>query len=173
MTGESQRLILNFMFWVLLPVWLIAGVADYGLHRRTSIETTSGFTESKLHVLQAAQIGALLFLGLFLESTTLVLWLMVLLVIAHTLTALWDSTWTAPRRLISPLEQHVHSHLEYIPMIAVSLLVLMYWDQPSDLSLRWRNPMLPLPYLLGVLIPIFLVQGVLLAEETWRTWSRR
>jgi hypothetical protein len=58
-------------------------------------------------------------------------------------------------------------------MIAVSLLVLMYWDRPSDLSLRWRNPMPPLPYLLGALIPIFLVQGVLLAEETWRTWSRR
>ena len=173
MTAESQRLILNFMLWCLLPLWVIAGVADYSLHRRTSIETTSGFTESKLHVLEAAEVGALLFLGLFLQSTTLVLWLMVVLALAHTLSALWDSAWTAPRRLISPLEQHVHSHLEYIPLIAVSLLVLMHWGQPWDFSFRWRDPAVPLPYLLAVLLPIFLVQGVLLGEETWRTWRRR
>jgi len=169
MTGESERLIINFMLWCLLPLWVVAGVGDYLLHRRTSIETTSGLTESKLHVLQAAQIGALLFLGLFLESTTLVLALMALLVIAHTLTALWDSSWTAPRRFISPLEQHVHSHLEYIPFIATSLLILMYWDRPLDFSLRWRDPAVPLRYVLIVLIPIVLVQGVLLAEEAWRT----
>jgi hypothetical protein len=173
MTGEAHHLILNFMLWCLLPVWLVAGIADYILHRRTSIETTSGFTESRLHVLQAAQVGALLFLGLFLEITTLVLWLMVLLVVAHTLTSVWDASYSAPRRYISPLEQHVHSHLEYIPLVGVSLLVLMYWNQPLDLSLRWRQPVLPLRYLLAVLIPIFLVQGVLLGEETWRTWSRR
>ena len=173
MTGEAQHLLLNFMLWCLLPLWLIAGIADWALHRRTSIGTTSGFTESKLHVLQAAQMGALLFLGLFLESTTLVLALMVLLVVAHTLTSVWDSSYSAPRRYISPLEQHVHSHLEYIPLVAVSLLVLMYWNRSLDFTFRWREPAVPLRYVLAVLTPIFLVQGVLLGEETWRTWSRR
>jgi hypothetical protein len=173
MNGDLSPLILNFMFWVLLPLWIVAGIADYTLHRRTSIETTSGFTESTLHLVQAAQIGALVLLGLFLESTTLVLALMVLLVLAHTLTAIGDSSWSTPRRYISPLEQHVHSHLEYIPLVAVSLIVLLNWREPTDFSFRWRQPAVPLPQLLTVLISVFGLQGVLLAEETRRTWRKR
>jgi hypothetical protein len=173
MSDGLNELILKFMFWCLLPLWVIAGAADYSLHRRTSIETTSGFTESMFHVVQAAQIAVILFLGLFLESTTLVLCLMALMAIAHTLTGIWDSSYSTPRRYISALEQHVHSHLEYIPLIAVSLTVLLYWNRPFDLSLRWRDPGVQRPYLLGVLIPVFIVQGILLGEESLRTWRHR
>jgi hypothetical protein len=173
MSDGLSDLILKFMFWCLLPLWVIAGIADYGLHRRTSIETTSGFTESMFHLVQAAQIAVILFLGLFLESTTLVLCLMGLVAIAHTLTGIRDSAYSTPRRYISALEQHVHSHLEYIPLIAVSLTVLLYWSRPFDLSLRWRDPAVPCPYLLGVLIPVFIVQGILLGEESLRTWRHR
>jgi hypothetical protein len=179
MSGDLRALIPGFMLWVLLPVWLLAGIADYLLHRRTSIEQTSGVKESALHVLQAAQIAVPLFAGLFLEINSLVLGVMIVCVAAHTLTALWDATYTTPRRYISPFEQHVHSHLEYVPIIAVSLLVLLYWDEfralfgagvgAASLNLRLKDEPVPLPYVVGVLL-VFLVLGVLLAEETFRTW---
>jgi hypothetical protein len=36
---------------LLLPIWVLAGVADYLWHRRTRIETTSGTEESLTHTL--------------------------------------------------------------------------------------------------------------------------
>jgi hypothetical protein len=162
-----------------LPIWLLAGVADYWLHRRSAIEHTSGVKESALHVLQAAQIGVPLLAGLFLKINSLVLAVMIVCVIAHTLTAVWDTAYTAPRRVISPLEQHVHSHLEYIPMVAVSLVALLHWDAflgivgagatPASLSLAWKEQPIPMPYVVGTLLAVFGLQGVLLAEETLRT----
>jgi hypothetical protein len=116
-----------------------------------------------------------------LEVNALVLLVMLLCVIAHSLTALWDAQYTAPRRYISPFEQHVHSHLEYIPLVALSLLAMLYWNQftalfgagaePASFSLRLKSEPLQARYLIIVLVPVLLVQGALLAEEAFR--SRR
>jgi hypothetical protein len=181
--NELRSLVPMILFWGVLPVWLVAGFADWLLHRRSSIEHTSGFRESALHVLQAVQIGIPLMAGLFLEINSLVLAVMILAVIAHMLTALWDTLYTNPRRYISPLEQHIHSHLEYLPVIAVLLVMLLHWDAflglfgagetPASFVLRLKTEAVPLPYLLGVLIPTVLVQGGLLVEEMLRTASPR
>jgi hypothetical protein len=178
---QLRSLIGGYMLYVLLPLWFAAGVADYWCHRRTFIEKTSGARECALHVLQAAQIGIALVAGLLCEINALVLLVMLLCVIAHTLTALWDAWYTAPRRFISPFEQHVHSHLEYIPLVALSLVAMLYWNQFTALfgagddraAFKWvlkREP-LETRYLIIVLVPVLLVQGALLAEETLR--SRR
>ena len=37
------------------------------------------------------------------------------------------------RRDVSPLEQHVHSFLELVPLAAVMLLTLLYWPQVKAL----------------------------------------
>jgi hypothetical protein len=171
MSADLRELLPEFMFWVLLPIWLIAGIADYLLHRRTAIERTSGTTESWLHVLQALEIGIALLAGLFLEITYLVLAILIMCVVAHTLTALWDGTYTDKRRYISPLEQHVHSHLEYIPLVAVAIVVLLHWGtaEPSWV-LRPRQHPLPAAYTATVLISVFIVQGALLTHEAIRCW---
>jgi hypothetical protein len=176
---ELRQLIGNYMLYVLLPLWFAAGIADYWCHRRTSIETTSGVGESALHVLQAVQIGIAVLAGLFLEINALVLLIMLSCVIAHSLTALWDAQYTAPRRYISPFEQHVHSHLEYIPLVAISLLIMLYWNQFTALfaagsesgsfGLRAKSEPLDIRYPIVVLVPVLLVQGALLAEETFRS----
>ena len=180
MSGDLRSLIPCVLLWGLLPVWVLAGIADYVLHRRTSIEKTSGFGESALHVLQAAQVAVPLLAGLFLEINSLVLGVMIVCVIAHMLTALWDTTYTTPRRFISAFEQHVHSHLEYIPVVAVLLVVLLHWEAfiglfgagegSASFSLHLKSEPIPLRYVYGVLVPVFLIQGVLLAEESLRTW---
>ena len=165
-------MILAYFLWFLLPLWVLAGIADYVCHRRTALERTSGLGESELHVLQAIQIAVPLLAGLFLELDALVLTVMILSVIAHTLTALRDETYTAARRYISPLERHVHSHLEYIPIVAVSLVVMLYWRALAapSFALHPKEHPIPVSYLVAVLVPVLLVQGVLLTEETWRAW---
>jgi hypothetical protein len=174
-----RALIGNYMLYLLLPLWFAAGVADYWCHRRACIETTSGLGESALHVLQAVQIGIALIAGLLFEINALVLVIMLLCVIAHTLTALWDSHYTASRRYISPFEQHIHSHLEYIPIVAVSLVAMLYWSQfaalfgagaePASLSLHRKAEPLQTRYLIMILVPVLLVHGALLGEEAFRS----
>lgn len=183
MSQTLELLIPRFMLYVLLPVWVIAGIADYLLHRRTSIETTSGWHETRLHVLQALQIGIPLLAGLFLEINSLVIAIMMVCVLAHTLTALWDTSYTTPRRYVSPLEQHVHSHLEYVPIIALILVVFLYWNSflgiwgmapaSGSFELRWKSEPLSPGVIAAVLIPIFGVQNLLLLDEARRTWRSR
>jgi hypothetical protein len=180
MSADLRELLPAFMFWMLLPLWLVAGVSDYMLHRRTVIERTSGRGESGLHVLQAAQVGIAVLAALFLEISSFVLAILIVCVLAHTLTALWDATYTDKRRYISPVEQHVHSHLEYIPLVAVALVVLLHWDAFLGLigagaherswALRLRQNPLPAPYVVTVLVTVFIVQGALLTEEAVRCW---
>ena len=180
MSARVAELLPQFMFWVLLPLWILAGSADYLLHRKTRIEHTSGRGESWLHVLQAVQIGVALLAALFFEINSLVLGILIACVLAHTLTALWDATYTEKRRYISPLEQHVHSHLEYIPLVAVAIVVLLHWEVFLGLvgagpherawELHLKEHPLPAAYVAAVLITVFLVQGALLTEEAARCW---
>ncbi|MFL6606531.1 MAG: diguanylate cyclase [Steroidobacteraceae bacterium] len=173
----------QFLLYFLLPLWLAAGVSDYLCHRRTHIEQTSGMGEAVLHVLQAVEVGIPLLMGLFLEINGLVLLIMIAFVLAHTLSALWDGLYTTPKRYISPIEQHIHSHLEYIPIMAVSLVVLLHWeafaalfgaaDEGASFALRLKENPIPARYVLAVLGAIFVFQGALLFEETFRCWRAK
>jgi hypothetical protein len=165
-------LLLNYLLYFLFPLWLVAGFADYLCHRRTAIERTSGWRETLFHVAQAVQLGVALFVGLFLEINALALFIMIGAVLAHAFTSFWDVRYTAPRRYISPLEQHVHSHLEWIPIAAVSIVVLLYWDQLSgpapSFSLSLKDNPLPRSYLAVTLGLIAAVLVLPLAEECVR-----
>jgi hypothetical protein len=161
----------GLLLYALFPLWLVAGIADYLCHRRTAIEHTSGARENTLHVVQALEVGLALFAGLFLEINALVLTLLILLVAAHSLTAYWDVAYTAPRRLISPFEQHVHSYLEIIPVAAVGIVAALHWEALAAPSFALRFKVQPLPPLpvATVLGLIFVLQALPLAEESWRT----
>jgi hypothetical protein len=174
MTG-LRSLLICYLVVFLFPLWLAAGVADYLCHRRTAIEKTSGFRESVLHGVQAAQLGVLLLAGLFLEITTLVAAVMILAVVAHSATSYWDIAYTMGRRHISPFEQSVHSFLEWIPIVAVSIVVMLHWEQVSALSfeLRWKEEPLPGGPVAVILATVFVVLVIPLCEELWRTARRR
>lgn len=59
-------LVLILMYFI-VPLWLIAGFADWLCHRASHIEKTAGVKESALHLLQFAEIGLGLLAALFLE----------------------------------------------------------------------------------------------------------
>src|ERR1700712_384556 len=63
----------NILMYFVLPVWLAAGFADYLCHRAASIETTSGWKESLLHLLQLAEMAIPTLAAIFLEINALII----------------------------------------------------------------------------------------------------
>src|SRR5882762_3092910 len=107
-TGAAHAVLMYFV----LPLWLAAGFADYLCHRAASIETTSGWKESLLHLLQFGEMAIPTFAAIFLEINALVIATMIICLIAHEATATWDVNYAYSRREVTPTEQHVHSFLE-------------------------------------------------------------
>jgi hypothetical protein len=180
---DLRGLLLGYLGYFLFPLWLVAGIADYLCHRRTRIESTSGRKESLLHVLLGVEFGLPLLAGLFLEINALVLGMMIVAALAHSVTSYWDVAYTAPRRHISPFEQHVHSVLLIVPVVAVAIVALLYWEQflaifgsgttSASLALQPKSESLPAWQIAAVLGLVLVLQALPLAEECWRTWHAR
>ena len=63
----------TILMYFVLPVWFIAGFADWICHRATSIETASGVKESAIHALMMTEIPVPLVLTLLCEVIPLLL----------------------------------------------------------------------------------------------------
>ncbi|HEU5032534.1 MAG TPA: diguanylate cyclase [Spirillospora sp.] len=117
-----------------LPLWLGAGLADWHRHRRTRIETTAGTRESMIHSLMMTEAGVPVALGLFCEVNPGVLATCAGALAVHGVTAYWDVSYAEERRRVTPLEQHIHSLLEVVPLMATGFLTVLYWDQARALA---------------------------------------
>ena len=154
MSAVADMLSVDMLLWGLLgyvvfPLWLLSGVADYLCHARSDIAHTSGTHESALHLLQTAEIGLPVLVFLFLSTNALTLVLMTAGVVAHTATSWRDVTFAAQLRHISPSEQYVHSFLNVLPWIALALVAILHWPMvvamfdpaiASDWKPHWRQP---------------------------------
>ena len=60
--ADVESVTIRDLMYVLLPAWLVPGVADYVMHRRTRIERTSGLGESAIHALMMTEISVPLLL---------------------------------------------------------------------------------------------------------------
>jgi len=162
MTYQS---LLIMLLCAMLPVWLFAGAGDWLCHRRSSIERSSGPAESTLHLILYLLIAVPLVLALFMEIDAMLLAFMTICVLAHTAVSLWDTSVAQPRRHISPLEQHIHSYLEMLPLFALALVCVLHWDSLMNptwgLSLRLQ----PLPALWTWGVTIALIPGLLMIVE--------
>lgn len=119
----------RWLMGVVMPLWLGAGLLDWRCHRRTHIETTAGARESAIHSLMLAEAGAPVMLGLFCEVNAGVLATCLGALGAHSATAYWDVTYAEERRRVTPGEQHLHSLLEVVPLMATGFLGALHWDQ--------------------------------------------
>src|SRR4030095_6228088 len=148
---HTSQLTIAVLMYFVLPVWLAAGFADYLCHRASNIATTSGPKESLLHLLQFAEMAVAVLAALFLEINALVLLIMLVCFVLHEATALWDLSYASARREVTPIEQHVHSFLEMMPLMGFVLIAILNWEQflalfglghePArfDLTLRPKN----------------------------------
>lgn len=172
---DPQMLLLLYF---VLPVWLIAGFADWICHRATDIENTTGLKETWIHILMFLEMGLPLLSALFLEVNALVIAFMIVLFFCHEATALWDVSYAVTAREVKPIEQHVHSFLEMVPLMALLLVISRHWsqfqalfgfgDEPPRFELMWRADPLPTGYIIFVLSAIFLLEMLPYLEEYWR-----
>src|SRR4051812_21464890 len=88
----------------LLPVWVVFGFADWAYHRKSSIETTSGWRESGLHLMLVAEAAFAVLPALFFQINALVLAMAIFAYVAHEITTTLDVGYAAPKRRISAPE---------------------------------------------------------------------
>ena len=174
---STEALLEHFLMFVVVPVWLLAGLADYFCHRTSRIEHTSGVAETLLHLLQFTLVGLPLLAALFLEINAAVLLIMAVGLVLHQAAAVWDVRYANATRRVGPAEQHVHGVLEMAPAIATAIVAILNWPdllallgigQPS-FGLELKHTPLPRWYLAAVLLGV-LICGVLpYGEELLRT----
>jgi hypothetical protein len=176
--GAAQSVLMYFV----LPVWLAAGFADYLCHRAASIETTSGWKESLLHLLQFGEMGVPTLAAIFLEINALVIAVMIVCLIAHEATAIWDVSYAYRTREVTPTEQHVHSFLEMLPLMGLLIIVTLHWQQflalfglgseAAKWTLQLKQPPLPWLYVTVILALVLLFEVLPYLEEFWRGLRR-
>jgi hypothetical protein len=173
----TDALLQHFLMYIVVPVWLLAGLADYFCHRASRIEHTSGVTESLLHLLQFALVGVPLLAALFLEINAATLLIMLAGLVLHQAAAVWDVRYANATRRVAPAEQHIHGVLEVAPAIATAAVAILNWPDflsmfgigEASFSLELKHAPLPDWYLGAVMLGV-LVCGVLpYGEELLRT----
>ncbi len=179
LTGVTRNFLLGFV----MPVWLIAGIADWVCHRRAHIERNSGRPESLMHLLMLGEAALPVICGLLLEITSPVLLLMAGAVVAHGATALWDVSYAVKRRQVTPIEQHVHSYLEMVPVMALGFVAVLHWpelrallgrgDRAPDWSIRRKRVPLPAATVTALLVAMATLEVGPYLEELWRTQRTR
>jgi hypothetical protein len=168
---EMTDLVRAALMYLILPLWLSAGFADYFCHRASHIESTSGIKESLLHLAGFAEMTFPLLAALFLQVDSLVAALMVLGLLLHEATILWDVHYSSSTRHISPLEQHLHGLLELLPWFGFLLIAILHWDaitgifERGNFTLGPKQPPLPSLYSAGILLAVFVFGLIPFGEE--------
>lgn len=123
----------DVLMFVVLPLWVLAGFADYCCHRATGIEFANGAKESVLHWLMLAEVGLPILAALFLRVNALLFLFMLVCFVAHEVTTYRDLKLAMATRKVTAFEQQVHSVMEIMPLTALLLLAILHWNQARAL----------------------------------------
>ena len=171
MPTEATPALLAYAAYI---AWLVAGLCDFLCHRHTDLPHTSGVRESGLHLLQLAVIGGGIVLALAFEPSAMLAGTLCFLVLAHTVFGYLDTRSAFPKRVILPVEQHVHSVLDMAPLIALFLWLVVHWPSIADGGgFELRQPALPAVTWLAMLAPAALLCALPAALEFRAAWSCR
>jgi hypothetical protein len=92
-----------------------------------------------LHLLQFGEMAVPVLAALFLEITSGVILMMMAFLILDQATAMWDVRYAAATREVSPIEQHIHSLLEMLPLTGFLLVIALHW--PGFTALFGYSPL--------------------------------
>ncbi len=177
--AEIRTITRNFLLYFVIPLWLAAGVADWMCHRATDIQDTTGAKETMIHLLMLVEMGVPVLAGLFLEINSPVLALMIASFLLHEVTAMWDVSYAVTAREVTPIEQHVHSFLELLPLMAVSFIAVLHWPKAQallglrkdeDPGFRLKRDPVPTGYVVTLLGLIGVLEVLPYLEEMYRDW---
>jgi hypothetical protein len=168
----------NVLMYFILPLWLGAGFADWLCHRASHIATTSGPKESLIHLLMLGEMGIAVTLAMTFEVNALIILLMIASWALHEVTAVWDVFFAVEHRVITPIEQWVHSYLGVLPLLSLVLVVVASWPQflalfglaaePARFEFAFKEPGLPWAYVLSVIAGVALLELLPYVEELVR-----
>jgi hypothetical protein len=182
MDAIEPFIVRNYLLFFLLPAWVVIGALDWWWHRRAGIERFGPY-EPLLHLVLISLAGFPILLGLFLEIRAPVLVAMILSFLAHEVVGYIDVRWATHRRGIPPFEQRLHDYLAAVPFAALSLVVVLHWQelvllasQPVEAltqPLRLRTPSLPVGIVAGILVLVFVCNVLPFLEEFARALRHR
>ncbi|HKP23011.1 MAG TPA: hypothetical protein VJV39_04065 [Dongiaceae bacterium] len=182
MDAIEPFIVCNYLLFFLLPVWVVIGALDWWCHRRAGIEHFGPY-EPLLHLVLISLAGFPILLGLFLEINAPILVVMILCLVAHEAVGYLDVRWATHHRGIPPFEQRLHDYLAAVPFAALSLVVVLHWQelvllagQPIEAltqSIRLRTPPLPVGVVAGILVLVFIGNVVPFLEEFARALRHR
>ncbi len=168
------------LLYVIAPLWILSGLADWWCHRRTEIEKTSGWPESVFHLVMFAQVGLGGLAVLLLEVNAALLAALTLLFLIHEFTTWIELRFVAPVRHITPAEQMIHSFMELLPLAAILLLAVWsagqgraHADMDTAWQLRWKSPVVLEPSIAALGVAIFVLNFLPLVEEAVRCLKTR
>src|SRR5215212_6714061 len=127
------------LMYLVFPLWVAAGFADWLCHRRTDIAHTSGLKENLLHLLMFAEIGVAMVAVALFEINAVVLLLVLAVFFVHQATVYCDLDYSTLVRDVGPSEQMVHSFLELLPLLSLALLAVLAWPQAQALVGRGQE----------------------------------
>ena len=101
---------------------------------------------------------------------------MMVFLVLHEATTIWDVRYAATLREISPTEQHVHSVLEMLPLTGLLLVIALHWPAfaalfgygTPDFSFTLKHQPLPLSYIITLLALTALLDVLPFLEELIR-----
>lgn len=176
----TALLLRDTLLYLLMPLWLLTGFADYLCHRVLRIEHTAGIREALLHWLLLAEIGAGLAGAFFFEINAGMLALLLAACAAHEFTTWQDLLYASRQRRIPVAEQWVHSLQLVLPWAGWIGLALLHWPQAlamaglgdarAEWTLHWKQPVVPVSYLIGLASGSVCLVLLPFAEETLRCW---
>ena len=121
--------------------------------------------------------------AIFLQINALVIATMIVCLIAHEATAIWDVSYAYQRREVAPIEQHVHRFLEMLPLMGLLIVVILHWQQflslfglgqePAEFAVRLKDPPLPWRYVTIILSLVVLLEVLPYVEGLIRGLRRR
>ncbi|MFG1664139.1 hypothetical protein [Streptomyces sp. Y7] len=124
------------------------------------------------------ETGVPVVMGLLARVNPLVLTTMGAAAVAHGATAVYDVSLATGEREVRPIEQHIHSFLEVLPLTALAFTACLHPDQvrsalrggrhPRDWRLLPKEDPLPPAYLAGLAAVIGLGVVMPYAEELRR-----
>ncbi len=136
----TNQLLINLLLYVFLPLWGIAGFADWCCHRATKIEQNSGLKESIMHAIMGIQIGIPIVLCLIYRVNVLILLICLAALILHEFVAHWDVKYATPRRKITIWEMHAHSYLATLPLYLLMIIFVINWPAFVNLvTFQWQG----------------------------------
>lgn len=106
---------------------------------------------------------------------------MIAFLILHEATAIWDVRYASTAREIAPVEQHVHSVLEILPLTGLLLVIALHWTAfmalfgfgEAKFTFTLKQQPLPATYVVTMLILTALFQIIPYLEELIRGLRNR